>query len=107
MEFTYCNSLQGLVINLSIIYSFTGEGQTFGELALIHPDCVRTASIVADEKTDLVVISRDLYNRSVSKVIAREYADKMKFIDTVPLFEVCYFNECHLCIFVFMSYFIP
>ena len=62
-----------------------GEGATFGELALIHPDCVRTASIVADDKTDMVVIHRDLYNRSVSKVIAREYAEKMEFIESVPL----------------------
>ena len=67
---------------------FADEGQTFGELALIHSDCVRTASIVADERTDLVVISRDLYNRSVSKVIAREYAEKMKFIENAPVFQV-------------------
>ena len=44
------------------------EGQTFGEIALINPDCIRTASVVADEETDLVVIDRDLYNRSVSQV---------------------------------------
>ena len=49
---------------------FAGEGTAFGELALIHPDCVRTASIVADEKTDLIVIHRDLYKRSVSKVLS-------------------------------------
>ena len=67
---------------------FSDEGQTFGELTLIHSDCVRTASIVADERTDLVVISRDLYNRFVSKVIAREYAEKIKFIENAPLFQV-------------------
>ena len=46
----------------------SGEGATFGEIALINPDCIRTASIVANERTDLVVIHRDLYNRSVSNV---------------------------------------
>ncbi len=69
------------------------EGQTFGELALIHPDCVRTASIVADERTDLVVISRDLYNRSVSKVVSREYEEKMKFIESLALFQVSTMHE--------------
>ncbi len=40
-----------------------GVGTVFGEVALINPDCVRTASIVADEKLDLVVIDRELYKR--------------------------------------------
>ena len=43
--------------------------------------------MVADEKTDLVVIHRDLYNRSVSKVVAREYAEKINFIDNLPIFR--------------------
>ncbi len=72
---------------MSLFVWSSGEGATFGELALIHPDCVRTASIVAEEKTDLVVIHRDLYNRSVSKVIAKEYAEKMNFIDSMPLLK--------------------
>ena len=50
-------------------------------------DCIRTASIVANEPTDLVVIHRDLYNRSVSKVIERQYAEKMAYIETIPLFS--------------------
>jgi CRP-like cAMP-binding protein len=64
-----------------------GEGATFGEIALINPDCIRTASVVADERTDLVVIRRDLYNRSLSKVIAKEYKEKTDFIDSQPLFD--------------------
>ena len=51
----------------------------------MNPDCIRTASVVAEEKTDLVVIHRDLYNRSVHKVVAREYSEKMNFIESLPL----------------------
>ena len=65
-----------------------GEGATFGEIALINPDCIRTASVVAEDKTDLVAIHRELYNRSVSKVVAKEYAEKMDFIESLPIFEV-------------------
>ena len=47
-----------------------GEGRSFGELALIREDCTRTASIITDEDIDLIVISRELYNRSLAKVLA-------------------------------------
>ena len=67
---------------------YIGEGATFGEIALINPDCIRTASVVAEDKTDLVAIHRELYNRSVSKVVAKEYAEKMDFIESLPIFEV-------------------
>ena len=47
------------------ISSSSAAGRSFGELALINTDCVRNASIIADELTDLIVVNRDLYNRSL------------------------------------------
>ena len=51
----------------------TEEGGTFGEIALINPDCIRTASVVADVETDLVVVDREVYNRNLSKVRRERY----------------------------------
>lgn len=49
-------------------------------------DCIRTASIVAEEKTDLLVVDRSLYNRAVKDVLAREFEEKAAFIKDNPLF---------------------
>ncbi|KAK3596919.1 hypothetical protein CHS0354_031697 [Potamilus streckersoni] len=64
-----------------------GEGHTVGEIALIKEECLRTASVVADTETDLVVIDRKLYNRSVQDVLEREYNLKVKFVEENPLFQ--------------------
>lgn len=44
-------------------------GKSFGEVALIRDDSVRNATVIADEDTDLLVISRDLFNRSMKVVM--------------------------------------
>ena len=54
-----------LFLKLSLI---ADDGKAFGEQALINDDCVRTASIVGDDVTDLIIVHRDLYNRSLAKV---------------------------------------
>ncbi|XP_052784819.1 uncharacterized protein LOC128220453 isoform X2 [Mya arenaria] len=64
-----------------------GEGKSFGEVALLKEDCIRTATVVADNETDLVVIDRALYNRSVRDVLEREYTQKNEFVDTNLLFK--------------------
>lgn len=48
------------------------EGKSFGEVALMSEDSVRNATVIADEETDLLVISRELFNRSM-KVHAPVY----------------------------------
>lgn len=63
------------------------EGNTVGEIALIKEDCVRTASVVVDEDTDLMVVDRTLYNRSVRDVLEKEFHDKTQFVETNPLFS--------------------
>ena len=40
-------------------------GKSFGEIALLSPEAKRNATIIADMDTDLLVIHRALFNRSV------------------------------------------
>lgn len=54
---------KGFLLFLTILSA--AAGRSFGELALINADCVRNASIIADETTDLIVVNRALYNRSL------------------------------------------
>lgn len=56
-------------------------------MALMSEDCVRTATIIAEEVTDLLVVDRALYNRAVKEVLAKEYEDKVAFINNNPLFS--------------------
>lgn len=44
------------------LYVLKGPGEGFGEVALVR-DELRTASIIADEKTDLMVVNKSLYSR--------------------------------------------
>ncbi|XP_053403282.1 uncharacterized protein LOC123553732 [Mercenaria mercenaria] len=64
-----------------------GEGKCFGEVALLKEDCIRTATVVADGDTDLVIIDRNLYNRSVKDVLEMEYQLKTKFVEENSLFK--------------------
>ncbi|XP_046579283.1 LOW QUALITY PROTEIN: uncharacterized protein LOC124286888 [Haliotis rubra] len=62
-------------------------GKSFGELALIRADSVRNATIIADETTDLLMVNRDLYNRSLHAYQAQEFEKKYGFVDDYPLFS--------------------
>jgi hypothetical protein len=48
-------------------------------------DCIRTASIIADETCDLIVVDRELYNRSVKYVLKKEFDDKLSFVLIHPV----------------------
>ncbi|XP_059149920.1 uncharacterized protein LOC131936840 isoform X2 [Physella acuta] len=63
------------------------SGTPFGDVALTSGDSIRTASIVADERTDLLVVDRALYNRSMKEVLAKEFLEKTTFIKNNPLFS--------------------
>ena len=65
----------------------SGDGQAFGELALLSEDCIRTASVLADQTVELISINRDLYNRSVARVVRAEYEEKLNYIEDNPLFR--------------------
>ncbi|XP_012946512.1 cAMP-dependent protein kinase regulatory subunit, partial [Aplysia californica] len=64
-----------------------GPGAPFGDVALTSGDSIRTASIISDERTDLLVVDRALYNRSMKEVLAKEFLEKTTFIKNNPLFS--------------------
>ena len=70
-------------------FLFTSEsGYTFGELALINSNCIRNASIVAEETTDLMIVSRELFSRSSLRAAqAAEFEARNKFVQDHPLFR--------------------
>eukprot|EP00106_Octopus_bimaculoides_P003675 XP_014771117.1 PREDICTED: uncharacterized protein LOC106869764 [Octopus bimaculoides] len=61
-------------------------GDPFGEVALLSTDSIRTATVIADEITDLMVVSKALYERSVKDVLTWEFQQKIAFICAHPLF---------------------
>ena len=46
-------------------FGFAEEGKSFGEIALMSEESVRNATVISDDETDLLVISRELFNRSM------------------------------------------
>lgn len=66
--------------------AYTEAGQSFGEVAIVTND-VRTASVVADETTELIVINVDLFNRTVRNSIRMVFENKFRFIATNPYFQ--------------------
>lgn len=62
-------------------------GKSFGELALINADCVRNATIIADEPTDLLSVDRDLYNRSLRAFQTHEFEQRKDFVSNFPMFH--------------------
>lgn len=72
----------------SCLHPYVSEaGKSFGELALINKDCVRNASIITDVSTDLLIVDRTLYNRSLHAYQAQEFAQRSQFTSQYPLFS--------------------
>lgn len=57
----------------SLVIRF-GQGKSFGELALIQADCVRKASVVADETCELLILSRAVYNGTLKVCTTRQHS---------------------------------
>ncbi|KAK7479018.1 hypothetical protein BaRGS_00029779 [Batillaria attramentaria] len=66
---------------------WSGDGGTFGEVALIETDCVRTASVVADTHMDLLIVERDLFNRCLRGIVAEDMLAKTQFVERNPIFR--------------------
>ncbi|KAL4239120.1 hypothetical protein ACF0H5_003822 [Mactra antiquata] len=62
-------------------------GKSFGEIALISEDSVRNATVIADEESDLLLIHRDLFNRSMKAQQEKEYEERKTFIDKSRMFN--------------------
>ncbi|GAB1600209.1 cGMP-dependent protein kinase egl-4-like [Argonauta hians] len=93
MEESFCEYLKRVSPNAKEDRSLFGqhvfsqrEGFVFGDVALIR-DCTRTASVVADEDCDLLVLNRLLYNRTVSEVLNQEWQEKTQFVLNNPIFK--------------------
>lgn len=69
-----------------LVFCTSEDGHSVGEIALIKEDCIRTASVVVNTETDLMVVDRALYNRSVKEVLEKEFNEKTEFVETNPLF---------------------
>ena len=41
-----------------VLYYITGVGESFGEIALVHRDSFRNATIIADDDADLMVAAK-------------------------------------------------
>ena len=79
--------VHGCLIHLPCCVTPAGEPSTFGDVALMSDDCIRTASVIVDEPSDFIVFDRDLYNRSVKSVLKKEFEDKTNFIDRSHYFR--------------------
>ncbi|XP_033120425.1 uncharacterized protein LOC117119699 [Anneissia japonica] len=64
-----------------------GIGKSFGELALVQADNVRSASIISDLPTDLIMVNRDLYNRCLKTAQEMQFKEKKEFVGTCSLFS--------------------
>lgn len=74
------SSVKGvLVANLS-------AGQSFGELALTH-DEPRAATIVTDEPTDVLCLTRADYQRLLAGEMRRKIDEDVQFLHSIPVFR--------------------
>lgn len=64
-----------------------GPGKSFGELALVQTNSIRNASVITEKPTDLIVIDRELYNRSLKAAQKQEVQMKLDFVNANPLFS--------------------
>jgi len=62
-------------------------GRCFGELSVVGKTCLRNASIVGDDPTLLVCVSKELYSSFICENVAAEIAQRSSFIAMHPLFR--------------------
>ncbi|XP_071816702.1 uncharacterized protein [Apostichopus japonicus] len=64
-----------------------GPGKSFGELALVQTNSIRNASVISENATDLIVIDRELYNRSLKAAQKQEVQEKLDFVNSHTLYS--------------------
>lgn len=62
------------------------EGSSFGELALIDKKGLRAARIVCSTKCSMGIITRDDYNKCLSKIVKKMREAKVAFLYSMPQF---------------------
>ena len=73
-------------IIIMIWFLFTGSGKSFGEVALIDERNLRGASVIAEEVSDMIVVDRNLYTRSLKAAHKKDLAERISFVEKHPLF---------------------
>ncbi|KAJ3414549.1 hypothetical protein HDV05_006463 [Chytridiales sp. JEL 0842] len=68
----------------TMLYIKKGEG--FGDLALVN-DAPRTASIQAAERTELLRVEKDDFNRIMKFIKAKEVSETYNFLKKIPVFK--------------------
>ncbi|OMJ81260.1 hypothetical protein SteCoe_18317 [Stentor coeruleus] len=63
------------------------QGDSFGELALLH-DSVRSATVITIERTTMWGLDRKTFRSAVESVNAQNYQENKRFIESVPLFQI-------------------
>ena len=71
----------------AVVARLLEAGQSFGELALLKAGGRRTATIIAAQTTELLTIDGALYGRLLSKVQAKEVADKVHVLSNCSCFR--------------------
>ncbi|KAL4222752.1 hypothetical protein ACF0H5_018793 [Mactra antiquata] len=61
--------------------------QWFGELALIYPNRQRNASAIAEETTDVLAISYEVFEKTLQDIMEQDLDEKRLFIQTHPFFS--------------------
>jgi len=95
LDVTITTSLSPLVYGC--LWMFAEPGAAFGEVALLSDNGSRSATIVADEPSDLVVIDRALYARCVQvlkskfsrNLLAVKYRRKFLPKNSMKFREIC------------------
>ncbi|KAH9089591.1 hypothetical protein Ae201684P_007759 [Aphanomyces euteiches] len=64
-----------------------GEGSHFGDLALIKKDGLRSATVVATEQCELLIISEKDYNSILKKLQKEDMQKRMELLDRIPIFQ--------------------
>lgn len=62
-------------------------GRFFGEISMINKNGERSATIIVDQPTVLILIDRDLYTKHLSDKFATEIIHRSSFVATNPLFR--------------------
>ena len=66
-----------------------GEGDSFGELALMQEGSLRAATIKAVEPCELLKVEREQYNVILKTLMSDELQEKVDFLRQVSLFREC------------------
>lgn len=84
MQFTKMNDMFQNIERVMRKITELASGDSFGELALLH-DNPRSASIIANEPTQCMVVTREVYQRVVQDVHSYQIQGTADYFASLPL----------------------